>query len=391
VFPFEPLDQIQEEDLQKLIDEEIQECESIDFKLEMYGGTDEDKREMLRDIASMANGRGGHIFIGVGENGDGAAAELAGINDEGCTERITSSCLSNLDPRLRGLRIRPVPLKNGNCVLVLQVPRSLNGPHRITYKGYNQFWKRHERQKQPMSSEEIGAAFMDRFDGIGKLETFLLERRRRLADTLKPLQWFLLLTATPVFLRDEVLDTREDRLKILLNSPPRRNSSSCSVSCGWPSPTLFGLRAEVGERGEVEQYLELHRTGHLEFATTSYAFVGPGRSTVRATVVVDLVDSFVRLATSLHKSASLYSPSVLGLTILAGNPCNPLELEIPTPISANPRKWTEPAVTLPLTYVDDLGDSHSTLVKRLNDRLWNAFGYDECYLVDAQGCITEHN
>ena len=44
-----------EADIQWLIDSQVQEAIDIDYKSQLYGNNDEAKREMLRDITSLAN------------------------------------------------------------------------------------------------------------------------------------------------------------------------------------------------------------------------------------------------------------------------------------------------------------------------------------------------
>lgn len=50
-----PLIEITEHDLAGLIDNQVRENQNLEYKQIMYGNTDEEKREMLRDITSMAN------------------------------------------------------------------------------------------------------------------------------------------------------------------------------------------------------------------------------------------------------------------------------------------------------------------------------------------------
>lgn len=65
IFRGKRLSDLQEQDLQRLVNDEVQERDSVEYKRDMYGNSDDDKREMLKDIASMANHRGGYIVVGV--------------------------------------------------------------------------------------------------------------------------------------------------------------------------------------------------------------------------------------------------------------------------------------------------------------------------------------
>ena len=70
------LSDLQEQDLQILKDNQVQERDTIEYKRDMYGSSDDDKREMLKDIISMANHHGGYLLIGIAENEEGGAPSI---------------------------------------------------------------------------------------------------------------------------------------------------------------------------------------------------------------------------------------------------------------------------------------------------------------------------
>ena len=60
-----------EEDLQWLVDNQAQEGLDIEYKRDLYSTNDGGRRELLRDVVSMANASGGIILIGLEEDSDG--------------------------------------------------------------------------------------------------------------------------------------------------------------------------------------------------------------------------------------------------------------------------------------------------------------------------------
>ena len=62
-----PIDGITESDLQVLVTEGTREGTQLEFKLTLPGGTDDEKREFLKDVSAMANSQGGDIIYGIGE------------------------------------------------------------------------------------------------------------------------------------------------------------------------------------------------------------------------------------------------------------------------------------------------------------------------------------
>lgn len=60
-------DDITEKDLDELIDVGVPEGLIIEYKRDIYGKSDADKKEALKDISSFANSFGGHLIIGIEE------------------------------------------------------------------------------------------------------------------------------------------------------------------------------------------------------------------------------------------------------------------------------------------------------------------------------------
>ena len=60
-------DRLSETDLRSLQENGVAEGIQLDYKRELYGNSDADKREFLKDVSSFANTAGGHIIIGVTE------------------------------------------------------------------------------------------------------------------------------------------------------------------------------------------------------------------------------------------------------------------------------------------------------------------------------------
>ncbi|MFD2270088.1 helix-turn-helix domain-containing protein [Undibacterium arcticum] len=57
----------QKNDLAELIVGQVPEGLRIDYKRDLYGNSDADKREVLKDISGFANAFGGHLIVGMEE------------------------------------------------------------------------------------------------------------------------------------------------------------------------------------------------------------------------------------------------------------------------------------------------------------------------------------
>jgi predicted HTH transcriptional regulator len=125
-------DRLSEADLERLRENEVAEGIDLDYKLKPYGTSDADKKEFLKDVSSFANTAGGDIIVGLRE-ADGLPAEVVGVDGDLDAEvlRLESLLRDRMEPRIIGIRMRPVPLANGRRVLVIRVPKSWNPPHAV--------------------------------------------------------------------------------------------------------------------------------------------------------------------------------------------------------------------------------------------------------------------
>jgi predicted HTH transcriptional regulator len=213
------LENITEKDLREMVIQREQESQVLEYKREPYKRNDEETREMLRDITSIANAFGGDLLIGMEEDADEAALQLIGIrNPEEESQRIVSSCLSNISERIDGLRIHPVLLQDGSSVLVVRIPRSLRAPHMITFRGLNQFWIRHDRQKSPMSIHEIKDTCLKIEGLMEKLERFLVTRREAILEDIGNIPYYIV-SVTPLSVGTTAVNIHDKTLHGLLENP----------------------------------------------------------------------------------------------------------------------------------------------------------------------------
>jgi len=385
VLPAKALSEWAPDDIQRLADLHIQESDTLEYKREMYGGADEDTREMIRDIVAMANHSGGHIVIGIEEDDDGAAAELVGVDKGGHVERIRSSCLANIDRCLNGLDVEDVELGSGKVAVVIKVPQSLGAPHMVTFKGLNQFWKRHGRQKEKMSVDELQEAFDSATQGVTLVERLIAERKRRLKVRIGTATW-MLLTATPALMRHDIVDTRDDAIRAILEDRPPHPARRITLpSYRSVVPSLDGLRAESKEGGELVDYIELHRNGHLEFATRS-PWRWHDRDSIPSEVLVWYLERFLEITAALWQRLGLLVPLAFTLSVFNARG---LWLALPSRVDpfhdSRDRPFTDDQdLELPILYVEEVVRAHRTLLKRASDRLWNAFGLESCpFLTDT--------
>ena len=60
-------DSLSQSDLEELTEAQVPEGLRLEYKRELYGNSDSDKREFLKDVTALANSHGGHLILGIEE------------------------------------------------------------------------------------------------------------------------------------------------------------------------------------------------------------------------------------------------------------------------------------------------------------------------------------
>src|SRR5665213_2070171 len=142
------------ETLQQLIINGDTESRRLDFKAELPGLKDGDKKDLLKDVSSFANADGGVIAFGISES-NGAATAICGVPGNLDQERLRiEQIVLGLQPQVSGCISQIVQTTDGQ-VLLFGIPRSLSGPHMVWKNGeVGQFWGRNSSGKYLMDVTE---------------------------------------------------------------------------------------------------------------------------------------------------------------------------------------------------------------------------------------------
>ena len=153
------LDTIVAADLQALIDNEVRESKTIEYKRELPGNADSEKVPFLAAVSSFANTGGGDLLLGVEAEG-GLPTAFPGLDIPDLDReklRLEQIVANGLEPRLPRIDLHPVEVADGQHVVVVRVPKSWTSPHRV--KKNNQFYGRNSAGKYPLDVGELRTAF----------------------------------------------------------------------------------------------------------------------------------------------------------------------------------------------------------------------------------------
>lgn len=363
------LNELGQRDFETLVQQEVREKQTLEFKRDSYATNDEGTREMLRDISAMANAYGGDILLGVETIGDGVASGVVGVPDgEHEAQRITSSCLSNIEERIGGLAVWPVALSNAKHVIVIRIPQSLRAPHMITFKGLNQFWVRHDRQKSPMSVHEIRETCL-KVEMLTTRVTEFLERRLAGVPAFANGQPTLTMSLTPLLIARETIITKNKQLREVIRD--------CSLNDGYmPTPCITGLevnrlegmRLRLDRNGHLDLWVDL--SGDIERVDTPDGPFCPLGSAAVRTYVVDLCG----LGKQVYEHCGIREPLVAKLDLwnikgvsVRGKRTSRL---------GEPHTWHSEHLNLDPIELESMLDP-GAVSRMILERLGEAFGFDE--------------
>lgn len=178
-----PIESIDQDHLQNLIDSEAPEAQSIDYKKQTYGSNDAAKTEFLADISSFANSSGGDLIIGIAASA-GKPTAFAPFEEDADAEqlRLEHMARSGIEPRIANLQTRAISIQSGGAVIIVRIPRSYSAPHRIIFQGKNKFWARSSVGKYEPGIDELRSMFNFAPQMAERMQRFRMERVAKIAS-----------------------------------------------------------------------------------------------------------------------------------------------------------------------------------------------------------------
>jgi Putative DNA-binding domain len=267
-----PIDQITSADIQSLVAAREGEHRQRDYKLQLPGGRDDEKKEFLYDVASFANAAGGDLIFGIADERDesgkstGRAASADGIavgNLSETVNRLENLVRDGIKPRIPNIEWQPVEGFANGMVLVMRIPKSLVAPHMVTFAGVSRFYSRNSTGKYPLDVGEIRSAFAASTSIGEKLRTFRLDRLARISS-------------------EEIPVAVGDDAKMILHMVPL---SALEASDRDVTKSAAKLQIELQPMGEISGWGNRYNfDGVLVYATIQKSYVQVFRSgTIEAT------------------------------------------------------------------------------------------------------------
>jgi hypothetical protein len=162
------LELVQHSDLMALINDQVSEAFDLDFKSEMYGPTEKDRRAAATDIAALANTAGGLLILGIEEDHQARATAAPGLRlseaDERRIRQIVGSQVVPM-PVIDVLRVEN-PARSGHGLVLIAVPRSPLAPHAVVVNDGLRYPRRNGATTRYLSEPEVADTYRNRFTAL---------------------------------------------------------------------------------------------------------------------------------------------------------------------------------------------------------------------------------
>lgn len=371
-----PLDQIVEADLQELVDAQAPEKLTLDYKATLPGSTDGDKKEFLADVSSFANAAGGHLVFGIAEGpAPGRALTMPGVNaadGDAAIRRLEQMAIDGLEPRIPGLATVNVPLANGTAVIVMRIPHSWVGPHRVSFSQWDRFYARRSAGKYRMDIGEVRGAFAQSGTTMDQVLAFQRERLNLIREGDVPASFEddsrLVLHLIPLSAFDP--STRYD-LSHLPDGENWRFIKTMGATNFEPAHNFDGV---AGYRPHA--YTQVFRNGIIESVRAPRARPDEEPPRLMGMANEDMILTAIRTQfLPLLNGLSVEPPIVIlvsvlgarGWTVIPNNPEN-YSMDGVTPIARD-------TLALPNVMIDSYDADVPRALKPAFDVLWNASGW----------------
>lgn len=380
-------DEISETDLEGLIRARRPEGRDLEYKRDPYGTKPANNKEALKDITSFANSAGGHLIIGMKE-ARGVPTELTGlpgVDPDALMNRMESLVRDGVEPRIVGVRMRPVRLSGGGVALVIRVPRSWSPPHRVKTGGHNRFYVRNSGGAHEADVEELHVFFTLAGDAQQRIKNFRSERIATIVAGRGPVP---LANNGRLFVHLVPLSAFGQAAPIDLERAYESHQKFEPLLPSMGITARFNLDGVINIRGGEERYgyAQVFRNGIVEATCAGILDERGGITFLRASGgidrIVEVLPSYFEGLQALDVPAPIVVmisyEGVAGARLAIRHDLDPERREPFPPVDP---------LLLPEVIIDDYS-SQEDYVRELRpifDALWNAAGFARCTHYNADG------
>lgn len=387
-------DAITKQDIDALVTNSVAEGRTIEYKQQLPGGTDDEKREFLADVSSFANAGGGDLIYGIVEKRDidnkptgipEKAEGLPGISADGEIRRLDEVIRSSIDPRIPGYRIRALDGFASGPVLLIRVPRSWASPHMVTFKNLSRFFSRTSAGKYQLDVSEIRSAFTASGDMRSKITAFRAERLGRIVANDGPVRLpesaKLVLHLVPLSILDPVAHLDLQPLNSDPNLAAPMQNTSYAQRFNLDGFLGYGPR---GQDGVWRGYVQVFRSGAFEAVDAGDFSQRDGTKLIPSILVEQRLLNATARYCNASQQLGVPLPLVLMVTIY-GFKGFAMATGSPWQSRYGYDTIDRDLLQLPDVLVEDFSTPADILLRPVFDAFWQSAGFPSCEHYNKQG------
>ena len=370
-------------DIEDLVSNNVLERRTLEYKSALPDNSDSQKKEFLADVSSFANTIGGDLVFGISEQGNVLSTNLGVTvtNIDAEIGRLNSMIRDGISPRIQP-DIISIPVAADKALIIIRVRGSLEGPHRVVFKGHDRFYARNSNGKYPMDVLELRGAFAQSSNLVERIRSFRVNRIGDIKTGYAPVNLsdngrFLALHLIPLsaFTSSHRIDS-----KSLLELKEGKYSSSLNplYTGGWSHRiNLDGALAYTTQDGGISTYSQIFRNGILEVVDTILVSLRSQEEELPMygieKKVMDQVTDYMVLLDQLGFQPPIYAfLSLSGIKgYKVGRPDRNIYLH-PEPIAVN-------EILLPEVVLDSFQTNIARAFRPVFDMIWNASGLSKSF------------
>jgi hypothetical protein len=258
----------------RIVEMHIREDTDLDFKREVYAQSDKGHRDAASDVAAMANGPGGVVFLGIRDH-DAAAVEVTPVELSEATElRLGQAIISQTAPK-PDFKIHRIPSAADptHGVYLIVVPPSPYAPHAVRLDDRLGYPKRAGIHTRWLAESEVADAYRARFlsgeQRADRLNVVLNAGQKMLGEGV-----WLSMALVPIVAGNFAISHRSMRQE-LSNASQRWYGQAYASQVFTTDPQCEAAIGRVvlctghwsGHRTSTHGHAEMHRDGSVFVAT----------------------------------------------------------------------------------------------------------------------------
>ncbi len=371
----------EENDLQALVDDQVTEIKTIEYKESLPSNSDSEKKEFLADVSSFANAVGGYLIYGMREN-SGIASEVCGlesIDADAEIRRLENIIRDGIKPRIPGVAMWAIPLRTLRTAIIIRIPKSWASPHMVAFKNDSKFYSRNSAGKYQLDVSELRTAFNLSETTTERIRNFRIERLSKIIAGETPVT----LNQNPKIIFHIVPfgafnpASRFD-VSSLANDTTGRLQPISAAS--WNSRHNFDGYLSFAS---PLTYLQVFRNGNIEAVNASIIEPDDEGLTIPSLLFEGkLLDALPRFL-SIQRQLGVEPPLFIMLSLLGVSGCrmgvdSRLDSTFGYPIDRD-------ALILPEIIVENFECNPSEAMRPIFDAIWNAAGWPRSMNYNENG------